>query len=108
MTIYTKDALISTIIEQQKTTTQFMERITASLEALNDNNILHRQAIDSSRAAIDINSKATNDMTGAIRIQSAYLKLQANYVKWIGFVLVAAIVILAGAEKALKFLPIFK
>lgn len=99
MTKYTKDTLISTIIEQQKCTTQFMERITASLEALNDNNILHKKAID-------INTVATKDMTGAIKVQSAYLKLQANYTKWIGFVLVAAIIVLAGAEKALKFFPI--
>lgn len=100
-TKYTKDSLISTIIEQQKCTTQFMERITATLEALNDNNILHKKAID-------INTVATKDMTSAIKVQSAYLKMQANYIRWITIVLVAAIIVLAGAEKALKFLPLIK
>ena len=101
MTIYSKDALIETIINQQKSTTEFMERITAALELLNDNNILHKKAID-------VNTDATKNMTSSIKIQSAYLKMQANYTKWITIVLVAAIIMLAGAEKALKFLPIIK
>lgn len=101
MTTYTKDTLIETIINQQKTTTEFMDRITSALEALNDNNILHKQVID-------INTSATKDMTTAIKVQSAYLKMQANYIRWITIVLVAAIIVLAGAEKALKFIPLIK
>lgn len=101
MTTYTKDVLIETIINQQKTTTEFMDRITSALEALNDNNLLHKQAID-------LNTKATDSMTSSIKVQSAYLKMQANYTKWITIVLVAAIIVLAGAEKALKFLPLIK
>ena len=105
---YTKDILIETVIEQQKATTKFMERLTSTMESLNDNNVLHRVAIESNKQAIDINSKATDSMTTAIKIQSAYLKMQANYVKWITIVLVVAIIVLAGAEKALKFIPFLK
>lgn len=98
---YTKDVLIEALLENQKCSQQFMERINSSLEALNDNNVLHKQAID-------INTKATQEMITAIKVQSTYLKLQSKYIKYITITLLVAIVVLAGAEKALKFIPIFK
>ena len=109
---YTKDALIDAIIDNQKSTVLFMERLNDTLEKLNDNNLLHKQALEentkSTKQALDVNTTATKEMTTAIKIQSTYLKVQGTYIKWITIVLVAAIVILAGAEKALKFLPILK
>jgi len=98
---YTKDALIDAIIENQKNTSQFMERLNITLEKLNDNNLLHKQAID-------INTTATKEMTTAIKMQSTYQKVQNQYVKWITVTFALALVVLAGAEKVLKFLPTFK
>jgi hypothetical protein len=93
MTIkYTKDKLIDELMAHNKEVVKYMGNIAASLDKINDSNILHS-------GTINANSEVIREM---VNINSSFLKL----FRWIMIVLVAAIIILAGAEKALKFLPL--
>lgn len=88
---YTKDKLLDILIDANKKMTDYMGQVANAIHSMNDNNILHRKAIE-------VNTDATKQMTVAV-------KSQLSLTKWILIVLVLAIVVLAGAEKVLKFLP---
>lgn len=68
-----------------------MANIANALSQINDSNILHSGAINSNTQAI----------TNMVEVNNSFLK----FVRWILVVLVAAIIVLAGAEKVLQFLP---
>lgn len=64
----------------------YMEKVSSVLTALNDNNKLHAKAIE-------VNTNATQEMTKSF-----------NRIWYILWVVILALVVLAGAEKVLKFL----
>ena len=82
----TKDELTLKFIDLSEKSTKYMERVSNVLYELNDNNKLHKQAID-------INTSATKEMTKSF-----------NKVWYIFLLAILALVVLAGAEKVLKFL----
>jgi len=93
---YTKDQLIQEFLEQGKTMTKYMERIDGTLKTLNDENRLHRQAV------ADNNNVTKN----ALETMNKVAESNDKFVKLFGVVmmiLIGALVILAGAEKAIKF-----
>jgi len=92
--IYTKDKLISIIIDGQKQTTAYMGKLSETLSSLNDNSVLHRKAIE-------VNTTATEEMaTGVNSMLSMF--------KWVIVALVLAIISLAGAEKIIHLIPFLK
>lgn len=82
----TKDQLIGKFIELNQNTNVYMERVSNVLVQLNDNNKLHRTAIEA-------NTTATKEMTRSF-----------NKIWYIFWAVIVALIVLAGAEKALKFL----
>ena len=88
---YTKDKLIKMYIESNARMVEYVSHLDTTLKALNDNNILHTQTL----------SKNTEAVREMVKSNNRFMKLFS----WILVVLTLAIVILAGAEKALKFIP---
>ena len=89
----TKDDLIQKFIEMNERTITFMDKVSLVLEELNDNNKLHKQAID-------VNTQATKEMTQTTREMIKHL----NKIWYILFLVILALIVLAGAEKVLKFI----
>ena len=87
-----KDDLVMMFIETQRKTSEFMGRVSTAIEKLNDSNILHVQALQ-------INTRATEKMTTAVESQQ-------NTFKWILMIIIMALVVLAGAEKIIEFIPL--
>lgn len=86
----TKDQLTEKFIDLNEKSVLFMEKVSNVLVQLNDNNKLHREAIIT-------NTEATKEMTKSF-----------NKIWYIFIVVILALVVLAGAEKVLDFLPNFK
>lgn len=86
---YTKDLLIQEFLEQSKTMTKYVERLDNTLRQINDDNRLHKEAILA-------NTEAINRM---VTSNDRFIKLFGT----IMLILVGALVILAGAEKAIQF-----
>ena len=91
---YTKDQLIQEFLEQSKMMTKYVERLDGTLRQVNDDNRLHKEAILA-------NTDAINRMVSS---NDKFIKLFGT----IMLILVGALVILADAEKALKFADLFK
>ena len=91
---YTKDQLIQEFLEQSKMMTKYVERLDGTLRQVNHDNRLHKEAILA-------NTDAINRMVSS---NDKFIKLFGT----IMLILVGALVILAGAEKALKFADLFK
>lgn len=89
---WTKDKLIQELIDNSRTLPKSMEGIEKALILLNDTNKSHF-------ARENENYKIIADLVSG---NSAFIKI----VSVVLFVLLAAVVIIAGAEKALKFIPI--
>ena len=89
----TKDELILKFIDLNEKTNVYMEKVSNVLTALNDNNKLHKQAIE-------VNTKATDNLTQATKEQTKSF----NKIWYIFWAVIVALIVLAGAEKALKFL----
>ena len=92
----TKDELTNKFIELNQKTVKYMGQVSNVLYQLNDNNKLHRQAID-------INTVATKDMASSTKEMTKSF----NKVWVILWIIVLALIVLAGAEKVLNFLPKF-
>lgn len=88
---YTKDKLIDELLVHNREMTKYMANIAGALENINDSNTLHAGAINN-------NTQAIQNM---VEVNSSFLK----FIRWILVVLVAAIIVLAGAEKVLEFIP---
>lgn len=91
MAKYTKDKLIDELLIHNREVAKYMANIAGALENVNDSNLLHANAI----------SKNTEVVKNMVEVNSSFLK----FIRWILIVLVAAIIVLAGAEKVLEFLP---
>ena len=87
-TKYTTDHLLDTFIEINKRSTRAMDRIAGAVEAINDTNVLH--------------SKTIEEHSQAIKEVVAVNKSFLSFFRIIMLLLVAAIIVLAGAEQALK------
>ena len=92
----TKDELTNKFIELNEKTVKYMGQVSNVLYQLNDNNKLHRQAID-------VNTVATKDMASSTKEMTKSF----NKVWIILWVIILALIVLAGAEKVLNFLPKF-
>jgi hypothetical protein len=68
--------------------TKFMERVSQTLEAINDSNVLHKKAIDE-------NTSATREMAKSF-----------SRVWYILLLVICALIVLAGAEKVFRFIKI--
>lgn len=98
---YTKDKLIEILIDGNKNMTKYMSQVADALDKINDNNLLHKKAID-------VNTKATQKMATAVTTQVNFMERQTKFIWWLLAALAFAIIALAGAEKVLKFIPFFK
>ena len=81
----TKNNLISKFIALNEKTNVYLEKVSMILEELNDQNKLHTEAIK-------VNTQATKEMTKSF-----------NRIWLILWIVILALVVLAGAEKVLKF-----
>lgn len=82
----TKDQLTEKFIDLNEQTIEYMGKITAVLDKLNDSNRLHKDAVAE-------NTNATREMTKSF-----------NRIWYILLIVILALVVLSGAEKVLKFL----
>ena len=82
----TKDQLIEKFIDLNEKTNSYLDSVSMVLRELNDQNKLHAQAIEA-------NTQETKEMTKSF-----------NRIWYVFFIAVLALVVLAGAEKVLKFL----
>lgn len=83
----TKDQLTEKFIDLNEKSVLFMEKVSNVLIELNDNNKLHKQAIE-------VNTVTTKEMTKSF-----------NKIWYVFIIAVLALVVLAGAEKVLEFIP---
>jgi len=88
---YTKDKLIEELLVHNQAVAGYMAHIASALEDINDANTLHANAINEN----------TTEIKNMIKVNSSFL----GFIRWILIVLVLAIIVLAGAEKVLDFLP---
>ena len=88
---YTKDKLIEELLTHNQAVAGYMAHIADALQNINDSNTLHANAIDEN----------TTEIKNMVKVNSSFL----DFVRWILIVLVLAIIVLAGAEKVLDFLP---
>lgn len=77
---------------------EYMTRINASLESLNDNNVLHRTSLEE-------NSKTNAQAVKVFEATVGQMNKDMRFWKIITFLLVVSIVILAGVEKANELIP---
>ena len=94
----TKDKLIEQIIDGNKKMTKVMIGVEGALEKINDQNVLHSSLF----------TKTVNDNTNALKLLCEKNKAADWTIKVILILLTAAVIILAGAEKALKLFPMIK
>lgn len=90
---YTKDFLIDNLFDVSKQSNEAMNRIANAVDAINDTNILHSQTIE--------------QHSMAIREIIAVNKSVLSFFRVIIMLLLAALIVVAGAEKAFDF-GIFK
>ena len=83
----TNKELTDKFIDLTEKSVLYMEKVSSVLVQLNDQNKLHKKAIDT-------NTSATKEMTKSF-----------NKIWTILWIVILALVVLAGAEKVLKFLP---
>jgi len=92
MVVYTKDKLIEELVCMNRRSVEALNGVKNALKLINDFNILHTSKEDTRystiKSLVDSNNKT-------YRLFSIVV-----------IVLIAAIIILAGAEKALKFMPV--
>lgn len=69
---------------------EFMAQIRDAMNSINETNVLHIKSIDSN----------TNTILEMVKANSSLI----GFIRWIVVALVIAIIVLAGAEKALKFI----
>ena len=84
--------IIDSFFETNQQMIKYMANIEGALKAINDTNILHKNALHENTDAIKL----------LVRGNSAFMRIFT----WILVALVLAIIVLAGAEKALKFIPL--
>ena len=99
MTTYTKDKLLDLVFENQKIlsdqvlkNTEAFNGVTEALNSINDQNVLHMSKDD---ARAEVIKKLVDGNEKFYKV-----------VMYITLVVIGALVILAGAEKALKFIPL--
>lgn len=85
-----QDKLIKLLIDQSERTTGALESIKDSMRAINDTNVLHCQT------SKDIDSKIDKMVGSTIKLNKLVSRLL--------IIFAAALVVLAGAEKVLKFM----
>jgi len=88
----TKDDMIRYSWEQDRRITEFVTQVSSGIKALNDNSTLHS-------AEIKENTAATLQMVVAI-------KAIARSGFWLFTIVIFALIVLAGAEKALPFIKL--
>jgi hypothetical protein len=86
----TSKEMIDKFIDLNEKSVLYMEKVSNVLIQLNDSNKLHHQALET-------NTSATHEMTKSFN--------RIWYVLW---AVILALIVLAGAEKVLKFLPVIK
>ena len=86
-----RDILAERFLEQNNSIIEFTRQIKDSLICLNDNSLLHANLLSEHKEILRTEVETNK-------------KNMRNFWILVG-VLVAAVIILAGAEKALKFLP---
>lgn len=85
-----QDKLVKLLIDQSERTTGALESIKDSMKAINDTNVLHCQT------SVGIDSKVD-------KLVSSSLSLN-KLIKRLLIIFATALVVLAGAEKVLKFM----
>ena len=83
----TKDEILTRMFENENKLSNAMDNIANAVEKINDQNVLDCQSIDRLGEAVKGNNKVI------------------SFIQWILIVMTLAIVVLAGAEKVLEFLP---
>lgn len=97
-----QNEFLNRYIEENSKFVEFMTKINANLDQLNDNNVLHRGSLEKS-------TKATSD--AVIAFKSAVEQQNKNFSFWKKIILLmtVAIIILAGVkvDELSKFLGLF-
>jgi len=91
---YTKDKLIKEVITGNRRMSRAMNNVSNALEKINDQNVLHTTAVEN-------NNKIIQKLVTSNKWADWSFRL-------IVLLLIAALIVIAGAEKAFKILPFMK
>lgn len=95
---YSSEYLTKELLQLSRSTVEALTGLKDTLEKINDGNVLHSQKEDQRYAITNTMVESNKQL---IKQNNTFIKV--FYV--VLFVLVAALVVLAGAEKALKIIP---
>lgn len=97
-----QNEFLNKFIEQSNKTVEFMTRINANLEQLNDNNVLHRESLESG-------NKVLGEAVASFKASVVQQNTNFSFWKKIILLLTIAIIILAGVkvDEISKFLGLF-
>lgn len=98
-TKYTKDNLIETIIESNKASSEVLGKVASAIQAINDTNVLHAQSLNKNNDTLQQQNDTIQKM---VDVNTSFLSI----FRWIVIISFSAFIVLAGAEKALKIIPI--
>ncbi|GIW70315.1 MAG: hypothetical protein KatS3mg101_1062 [Patescibacteria group bacterium] len=91
-----KDEIIQNLIELNTKTNTVLERVADAVEDMNEKSELHTRALDANSKAVQEIARSISENTQAIN----------KIIFFVVFALVLAIIVLAGAEKVLKFINV--
>ena len=88
-----QNEFLNRYIEQNSKTVEFITKVNASLEQINDNNVLHKQSLEK-------NTEAVKDISTAFTSALKQENSNSKFWKTITLLLVISIIILAGVKQA--------
>lgn len=95
----TQQGMVQILLDQNKTMIEAMNNVSDAVKAINDKNQLHADILIRHSASINANTASIKEM---VSVNNSFLKL----FRWIILVLIISLIVLAGAEKALKFIQL--
>jgi hypothetical protein len=93
-----QDKILKLFLDSNNKTNEALFGIKEALESINDQNKLHCQMVQ------EVGNKTDRNYQDIIKMIASTNSLTSIF-KWVLMALVAAIIVLAGAEQALKFIP---
>ncbi len=94
----TQDKILKLFLDSNNKTNEALFGIKEALNSINDQNKLHCQMVQ------EVSNKTDRNYQDIIKMIASTNSL-TNIFKWVLMALVTAIIVLAGAEQALKFIP---
>ena len=96
-----QNEFLNRYIEQNDKLVKYMTKMTDSLESINDKNVLHTDKLDE-------NNKLAKESVDSFKLTVNQFNKQFRYINIYMLLLIIAIIILAGVEKAAKLYDLIR